>query len=356
MAAFEKQDAWGFLGCGDAAIDALAAGWRGGRPGTAEAARTWLEIEATRRWGGKGLGEDEAALAERPWLGVEEGLEALEPVERLVRRFFWTGSVAGLPAGWVREAGTTATRHLARTDHLEDLVVLVPAARRLAQLARALGEEKIAGAWLQAAAAAAGRWRQSSEIAVPPPVLAAAVRAGLVRREEGRPRLLAAATDPGSATLTALEIWTVLDAMGEIGESGPALELVRNLATASTELRDDVVAAVLLWLQESILGVRLARPGGGRLMVRPAPAARNHLAGRTFIPSGVVEVAVESDGEPRMRLDLPAGTEAMLLLPAPLRSRPIAADGPAGKWAEGGGGRIFVSGPGRFRFRAAGHR
>jgi hypothetical protein len=78
-------------------------------------------------------------------------------------------------------------------------------------------------------------------------------------------------------------------------------------------------AVPLLWLHDSLLGVRIVEPGGAQLRVEPRLGGLPFVSGRTMTPKGAV--SVYWDGR-RFDLDLPAGVRAEVLLPGrPIETR-----------------------------------
>ena len=71
-------------------------------------------------------------------------------------------------------------------------------------------------------------------------------------------------------------------------------------------------AVPLLWLHDSLLGVRIAEPGGARLTVAPQTAGLPYVSGSTMTPKG--RVWVYWDGR-KFELELPAGVTAEVTLP-----------------------------------------
>ena len=71
-------------------------------------------------------------------------------------------------------------------------------------------------------------------------------------------------------------------------------------------------AVPLLWLHDSLLGVRIAEPGGARLSIAPRTAGLPYVSGSTMTPKG--RVWIYWDGR-KFELELPAGVTAEVTLP-----------------------------------------
>ena len=71
-------------------------------------------------------------------------------------------------------------------------------------------------------------------------------------------------------------------------------------------------AVPLLWLHDSLLGVRIAEPGGARLTVAPQTGGLPYVSGATMTPKG--RVWVYWDGR-KFELELPVGVTAEITLP-----------------------------------------
>jgi hypothetical protein len=75
-------------------------------------------------------------------------------------------------------------------------------------------------------------------------------------------------------------------------------------------------AVPLLWLHDSLLGVRILEAGGAKIRIAPQTGGLPFVAGHTMTPKGLVYV----HWDPRMwRLEtiLPGGVEAEIVVPAP---------------------------------------
>ncbi len=82
-------------------------------------------------------------------------------------------------------------------------------------------------------------------------------------------------------------------------------------------------ALPLLWLHESLLGVRIAEPGGGRLNIAPATGGLPYIAGHTRTPKGDVWVYCDPQ-QWRLEVRIPAGVSADVTVPKAFTGKRIA--------------------------------
>lgn len=75
-------------------------------------------------------------------------------------------------------------------------------------------------------------------------------------------------------------------------------------------------ASPLLWLHESLLGVRIMEPGGGRLRIAPETGGLPFVSGTTRTPRGLVRVGWYP-AQGRLAVRIPAGVTALLVVPSP---------------------------------------
>lgn len=71
----------------------------------------------------------------------------------------------------------------------------------------------------------------------------------------------------------------------------------------------------LLWLHDSLLGVRVTEPGGGRIRIAPDAGGLPYVAGYTATPKGLVRVFWDPQ-QWRMEVSIPKGVKADLVAPA----------------------------------------
>jgi hypothetical protein len=73
-------------------------------------------------------------------------------------------------------------------------------------------------------------------------------------------------------------------------------------------------AVPLVWLHDTVLGVRLASPGGKRLIIAPAYVGWNKVSGKTATPQGGCEVQIDW-AKRSIEISIPEGCSAEIRLP-----------------------------------------
>ena len=76
-------------------------------------------------------------------------------------------------------------------------------------------------------------------------------------------------------------------------------------------------AVALVWLHDSLLGVRILEPGGGVLQIKPDAADLPYVEGNTITPKGAVYVSWKPASR-RLSINLPADVRANVELPSEL--------------------------------------
>jgi hypothetical protein len=76
-------------------------------------------------------------------------------------------------------------------------------------------------------------------------------------------------------------------------------------------------SVALVWLHDSLLGVRIVEPGGGVLQIKPDAGGLRYVEGTTMTPKGEVSVSWRPAGK-SLVITLPEGVKANVLLPAEL--------------------------------------
>ena len=102
----------------------------------------------------------------------------------------------------------------------------------------------------------------------------------------------------------------------------------------------------LLWLHETLLGVRILEPGGAKLRVAPETGGFAYVSGRTRTPKGDVLVDYRPALQ-RLALQVPDGVETEVVIPSEWKGKTVHA--PKGA-IEAGEGRYVVSKGGRYLF------
>jgi len=99
-------------------------------------------------------------------------------------------------------------------------------------------------------------------------------------------------------------------------------------------------------MHETLLGVHITEPGGGKLRIAPETGGLAYVSGRTRTPKGDVLLDFRPSME-RLALELPNGVEAEVILPAEWKGKSVHM--PKGA-TESGAGRYVVSKGGRYVF------
>lgn len=107
----------------------------------------------------------------------------------------------------------------------------------------------------------------------------------------------------------------------------------------------------LLWLHDSLLGVRITEPGGGKLTVAPRTGGLPYVAGHTVTPKGVVWVYCDPQ-QWLVEVEIPEDITATVVLPPEMAVRRVVVV-PGEKLARAFKGGVYVvDAPGRYVFRA----
>lgn len=110
-------------------------------------------------------------------------------------------------------------------------------------------------------------------------------------------------------------------------------------------------AVPLLWLHESLLGVRVVTPGGARIRIAPEAAGLPYVAGHTVTPKGPVWVQWDP-ARRHLETTIPGGVEAELVLPAECARGVLRIARAAATPQLLGPGRFRLTGPGAYVFEA----
>ena len=107
----------------------------------------------------------------------------------------------------------------------------------------------------------------------------------------------------------------------------------------------------LLWMHDSMLGVRLAEPGGARLSIKPSAGGLPYVGGHVNTPRGVVHVYLDPQ-QHRLEVRLPDGVEAEVTLPACVVANRAHVTRVAGDAEQLAPDRWRIAGPGATVFEA----
>ncbi len=110
-------------------------------------------------------------------------------------------------------------------------------------------------------------------------------------------------------------------------------------------------AVPLLWLHDSLLGVRVTQPGGGAIRIAPDAGGLAYVAGHVVTPKGLVWVRWDTQSW-ALDVDVPQGVTAEIRIPTACAGKRIRATKTAGE-AETAGDDVFrVRTGGRYSFVA----
>jgi hypothetical protein len=110
-------------------------------------------------------------------------------------------------------------------------------------------------------------------------------------------------------------------------------------------------AVPLLWLHDSLLGVRITEPGGARLRIAPESGGLPYVSGHTVTPKGQLWIDLEPQTS-TLELLLPPGVSADLDLNRTFPSRRIEVITAAGKAEQSKPAAFRLTGGGKYVFRA----
>jgi len=108
-------------------------------------------------------------------------------------------------------------------------------------------------------------------------------------------------------------------------------------------------AVPLLWMHDTLLGVRIVEPGGGKLRIAPQSAAFPFVAGHTVTPKGPVWVRWDNQQQ-QLEIIIPAGVSAEVVLPPQCEGKPIAVVESPGRVLQQQGRSLTIRGQGRYLF------
>jgi hypothetical protein len=103
----------------------------------------------------------------------------------------------------------------------------------------------------------------------------------------------------------------------------------------------------LLWMHESLLGVRIITPGGGQIRIAPDDGGLPYVAGYTCTPKGTVYVYWDPQ-QWRLEVSIPANVKADLTLPAQCKGKRVEIVESAGPVEPAGEGRFTLNTAGRY--------
>ncbi len=109
-------------------------------------------------------------------------------------------------------------------------------------------------------------------------------------------------------------------------------------------------ASPLLWMHESLLGVTIAKPGGGTIRIAPDAAGLPYVSGHTVTPKGTVWVHWEPRAD-LFEVEIPANVTAEVSVPRDRSGKTMKVARADGKAVPSAGGAFFITGAGRYAFK-----
>jgi len=110
-------------------------------------------------------------------------------------------------------------------------------------------------------------------------------------------------------------------------------------------------AVPLLWLHDSLLGVRITEPGGGRIRIAPDAGGLPYVAGHTVTPKGAVWVYWDPQ-QWKLELDIPQGVSARVIMPKACKGKRVRVIQSAGEVKRLDGNVFLINIEGSYVFRA----
>jgi hypothetical protein len=109
-------------------------------------------------------------------------------------------------------------------------------------------------------------------------------------------------------------------------------------------------AVPLLWLHESLLGVQISEPGGGKLRIAPQAGGLPYVQGYTMTPKGTVWVSWQPLAW-QLEIVIPAGVIAEVCTPPECEGKAVRVIESAGKVTQKGRQAFTLRKPGRYMFQ-----
>ena len=110
-------------------------------------------------------------------------------------------------------------------------------------------------------------------------------------------------------------------------------------------------AVPLLWLHDTLLGVRIEEPGGGKIRISPQSGGLPFVQGHTLTPKGKVWVSWEPR-QWKLEVTLPKDVKAEIVVPKKLRGKRIRVIQHAGSVKPQPKGHYLIKGQGDYIFKA----
>ena len=109
-------------------------------------------------------------------------------------------------------------------------------------------------------------------------------------------------------------------------------------------------AVPLLWLHDSVLGVRIVEPGGSKLRIAPEDGGLPYVAGHTFTPKGIVWVHWDPQ-QWRLEVAIPRGVTAEVAMPQACEHKRVEVIASRGDVRRGDDGTFTIGSSGAYMFQ-----
>jgi hypothetical protein len=106
----------------------------------------------------------------------------------------------------------------------------------------------------------------------------------------------------------------------------------------------------LLWLHDTLLGVRIVKPGGSEISIAPDAGGLPYVAGRTMTPKGPVWVYWDPQ-QWQLEVEIPAGVTADVAMPPVCKGKTTTVVQAAGQAKEKAPGTFTLTGAGRYALK-----
>ncbi len=108
-------------------------------------------------------------------------------------------------------------------------------------------------------------------------------------------------------------------------------------------------AVPLLWMHDTLLGVTILEPGGGRIRVAPEDGGLPYVSGHVDTPKGAVWIYWDPQ-KWRLDVSIPSGLTAEIVMPDQCKGKRVVITAPSGKVGKAHAGEHEITGEGRYVF------
>jgi len=106
----------------------------------------------------------------------------------------------------------------------------------------------------------------------------------------------------------------------------------------------------LLWLHDTLLGVKIVEPGGGKIRIAPEDGGLPYVSGHTLTPKGGVWVYWDTQ-KWRLEVEIPDGVTAEVIMPAACAGKRVEVLRSAGAVERSGANRFTLHAAGEYAFQ-----